>query len=312
MKFSIIVPVYNVEKYIKDCLDSILNQSYDNFEVIVVNDGSPDNSQKIIDDYVKKDNRIKSFIKENGGLSDARNYGVERADGDYILFVDSDDTINNKLLEKLNDNAYDCIDIIRFQMINIDGSNKFCDECECFDSISGEDAFFKLAKTSMFVTACSSAYRLDFWKKNKFKYAVGRYHEDFGLTPLVYISAKKVSCIDYKGYNYFLRENSIMTSNDDKKLTKKNEDCLYHYDFLISNAAKLNISEKALNYYKSFVSNALINRSILLDGKMLDDYIKILKEKKVGENLLNDSMGRKLKKMFFYLFPKLYIKLYIK
>ena len=82
MKFSIVIPVYNVEKYIDKCLNSIINQTYKNFEVIIVNDGTKDNSQQIIDEYVKKDNRFKSYKKENGGLSDARNYGIKYATGD--------------------------------------------------------------------------------------------------------------------------------------------------------------------------------------------------------------------------------------
>ena len=97
MKFSIVIPVYNVEKYIDKCLKSIINQTYDNFEVIVVNDGSPDNSQVIIDKYVKKDKRFKSYEKKNGGLSDARNYGLEYISGDYLLFIDSDDNIEKDL-----------------------------------------------------------------------------------------------------------------------------------------------------------------------------------------------------------------------
>ena len=102
---SIIVPVYNVEKYLKKCLDSILSQTYKNFEVIIVNDGSPDNSQKIIDEYKKKDKRIIVLEKENGGLSSARNYGIEHANGKYISFVDADDYIEKDYVEKL----YDCI-----------------------------------------------------------------------------------------------------------------------------------------------------------------------------------------------------------
>jgi len=104
MKFSIIVPVYNVEDYLKQCLDSIIGQTYTNFEIIIVNDGSKDNSQQIIDEYEQKyPSLIKAFKKENGGLSDARNFGVEKVVGDYILFVDSDDYINKELLEKLNE-----------------------------------------------------------------------------------------------------------------------------------------------------------------------------------------------------------------
>src|SRR5574344_2022066 len=101
IKVSVIVPVYNVEKYLPKCLDSLVNQTLQDIEIIVVNDGTKDNSQKIIDKYAKKYKNIKSYIKENGGLSDARNYGVAKANGEYISFIDSDDYIDKKMLEKM-------------------------------------------------------------------------------------------------------------------------------------------------------------------------------------------------------------------
>ena len=88
---SIVVPLYNVENYLKECIDSILTQSYHNLEIILVDDGSTDNSGKICDNYAKKDSRIKVIHKENGGASDARNYGIKEAKGKYIQFTDSDD-----------------------------------------------------------------------------------------------------------------------------------------------------------------------------------------------------------------------------
>lgn len=98
---SVIIPVYNVEEYLSECLDSVLSQTYKNLEIIIVNDGSPDNSQKIINEYKKKDKRIISLIKENGGISSARNYGMKRAKGDYLFFLDSDDYISDDFLENL-------------------------------------------------------------------------------------------------------------------------------------------------------------------------------------------------------------------
>lgn len=106
MKVSIIVPVYNVEIYLRKCLDSLVNQTLDNFEIIVVNDGTKDNSQSIIDEYVSKyPDKVKAFIKENGGLSDARNFGLKKATGDYIGFVDSDDYVEETMFEKLYNKA---------------------------------------------------------------------------------------------------------------------------------------------------------------------------------------------------------------
>ena len=105
MKVSVIVPVYNVEKYIEKCLSSLVNQTLRDIEIIVVNDGSPDNSQKIIDKYAKKYSNIKSFTKKNGGLSDARNFGLKYASGEYIAFVDSDDYVKLDMYEKMYDKA---------------------------------------------------------------------------------------------------------------------------------------------------------------------------------------------------------------
>ena len=98
---SIIVPIYNVEQYIDKCIQSILNQTYQNLEIILVDDGATDRSGSIADSYAAKDKRIKVFHKENGGISDARNYGLDHVTGDYILFVDSDDFIENTMCERL-------------------------------------------------------------------------------------------------------------------------------------------------------------------------------------------------------------------
>ncbi|MEI7668283.1 MAG: glycosyltransferase family A protein, partial [Erysipelotrichaceae bacterium] len=98
---SVIVPVYNVEKYIDRCVSSILNQTYKNLDIILVDDGSQDKSGQICDEYALKDNRIKVLHKSNGGLSDARNKGIELSKGEYISFVDSDDTISNNFIDKL-------------------------------------------------------------------------------------------------------------------------------------------------------------------------------------------------------------------
>ena len=154
VKFSIIVPVYNVEMYLGACLDSILNQSYKDFEVIVVNDGTKDNSQDIIDEYVKKDDRIRGFKKKNGGLSDARNFGVGKAKGDYLLFVDSDDDINPLLLENINKEIEkNDPELIRFQIVKVTEEEKEENCSALFENVSGLEAFERLSTDSYFVTA---------------------------------------------------------------------------------------------------------------------------------------------------------------
>ena len=309
-KFSIIVPVYNVEKYIRNCLESIKNQTYDNYEVIVVNDGTKDNSQDIIDEYTNQDKRFKSYIKENGGLSDARNYGVSKACGDYLVFVDSDDTINKDLLNELNDeiNKNDHkLDLIKFQIKVVDNKETI-EKNEIFSYISGEEAFYKLIKSPLFVTAWSYAYRKEFFDQNKFLYSVGKIHEDFGLTPLVVIKANCVSSIEYAGYNYYIRQNSIMTSSKKEKMC---DDIIYHFNQLLINIEKENISSNLKKVFKSYIANTLISKATILEGKKLNEYIIKLKELNVADLLLDDNIKRKIKKIVFKINPKLYIKKFL-
>ena len=138
MKISVIIPVYNVEKYIVKCLDSLVNQTLENIEIIVVNDGSKDNSQTIIDKYVKKyPKKIKSYIKENGGQGSARNLGLEYAKGEYISFVDSDDWLDLNALEEMYNLAKkDNSDIVICDMIDhfTDGKVLY-HNCTVYDNV---------------------------------------------------------------------------------------------------------------------------------------------------------------------------------
>ena len=123
IKVSVIVPVYNAEKYIKRCLDSILAQSYRYFEVLLIDDGSTDNSGKICDEYALNDNRIRVIHKENSGVSATRNIGITEAKGDYIAFVDSDDYIRSDMFEKMVKNAEKGMFILRIATWNLKVKN---------------------------------------------------------------------------------------------------------------------------------------------------------------------------------------------
>ena len=145
-KISVIVPVYNTEKYIKKCLDSLINQTMKNIEIIVVNDGSNDHSEEIIKDYENKyPEMVKYYKKENGGLSSARNYGLEKAKGEYIAFVDSDDYIDKELFSKLDEYIDKNIDLIKFKTIKKYQDGKIERICgPIFEVCTGEEAFNKL------------------------------------------------------------------------------------------------------------------------------------------------------------------------
>lgn len=115
---SVIVPIYNVEDYIRQCFDSLLNQTYQNFEVLMINDGSPDNSASICQEYAARDSRFRYFEKENGGASSARNMGIEYSEGSYITFVDPDDWLDETYLEILYTNLKNIMPLFLFLLIN--------------------------------------------------------------------------------------------------------------------------------------------------------------------------------------------------
>lgn len=304
MKFSIIIPVYNVEKYISKCLESIKKQTYDNFEVIIVNDGSPDGSQKIIDEFVKKDNRFHSYKKENGGLSDARNFGLNYVTGDCILFIDSDDYIEEDLLNELSkiDSSYD---MVKFKIKLVDEEGSLI-RTEQSIGESSEISLEQLLQTEFFEPAWTYLYKASFFKENDFRYAVGRIHEDFGLTPLCVLKAKKIYYLNNYGYCYVQRQGSIMSAS---KVKKRIEDMLFHFDNLKNSIHEKDINKEHLILFRSFLANGLINVSKIVPKEELDNYIVELKKRNVGNFLSENTLKRKMKKMFFRSFPKLYLSL---
>lgn len=137
-KISVIVPIYNVEKYLNRCVDSILNQTFEDFELILVNDGSPDNCGNICDEYAQKDNRVKVIHKKNGGVSSARNVGIDIAQGEYIMFVDSDDWIQSVMLEQMY--VYNNSDLIisGLEFVDINNNILFTNFIDFFQNITIE------------------------------------------------------------------------------------------------------------------------------------------------------------------------------
>ncbi len=186
---SVIVPVYNVEKYLNQCVDSLLNQTYKNFEAVLVDDGSPDNCPAICDEYAKKDNRIKVIHKKNGGLSDARNEGIKNASGKYLVFLDSDDYYgDDKFLEKLSRMIIEYnSDVVIFPMIcfnantlEIIGSSYKFDQApynECSTKIQALEMMMKNNKFYCF-SACSYAIDRAFVLKNDLFFVKGIVSED--------------------------------------------------------------------------------------------------------------------------------------
>lgn len=301
-KFSIIVPVYNVEKYLKKCLDSIKQQTFKDYEVIIVNDGTKDNSMDITKEY-----DFKIVKQKNQGLSVARNTGVKHATGEYIIFLDSDDYIEKDLLKEINKSLKNNPDLVRFQIKEVyenENKNKEYNE-ESFNNKMGVEAFQLISKYHFVENACCYAIKKEYYKKAKFSFKPSTVHEDFGLIPLVIIKSKTVNSISYTGYNYLQRQGSIMNNDNYEKTKKKVEDFYNHYQFLLTEINKTKIDS---TYFKSFISNCLILKITELNSKEYRIYLKKLKKEKVFDDLLEDSLSRKIKKALVKISPKLYYK----
>ena len=209
-KVSIIIPVYGVEKYIAKCLDSLVNQTLDDIEIIVVNDGSPDNSQKIIDKYVKKyPDKVKSYIKENGGQGSARNYGIKYATGEYVGYVESDDYVEKDMYKKLYDKAkVDDLDIVVCGSYNVveETENKVVD----LDKIIFDDK--KLNSFFGRMAVWNKIYKKKLVENMKFRSKV--WYEDLDFTVNVLSKAKKVDYVNEPFYDYLIREGSTMNNSN--------------------------------------------------------------------------------------------------
>lgn len=304
-RFSIIIPVYNTAEFLNNCLLSILNQTYKDYEVIIINDGSTDSSNLIIEKHVKKYNNFKAFYQQNQGNSIAKNVGADKAIGKYLIFLDSDDTIEKDLLFNLS--KYEN-NLIRYQF-NVIKNNKINILKEIgFEDLNGPEAFRRITKYKIIDSPCCYAYNRNFYIKNSFKFAEYRYHEDFGLIPLVIMKAKTVTSIEYNGYNYIERSGSIMNNNNYEKEVKKAYDVLEQYKTLYGIINNDNYTIEDKKHFNSFIANTTILKAKNLKKDDFKNYVKLLEENNVFSNILTDTLSRKLKKMLMVINLKLYLK----
>ena len=302
-KIAIIIPVYNTSKYLKQCLDSVINQTYKNYDVIIINDGSTDNSLDIIKEYMKKSSNITLINQKNMGLSMARNNGVKKVESDYFLFLDSDDYLDINALKILNENLNN-EDLLRYQLRDVKEDTYIDREYIIFKNLSGKSAIKKLIDSYYTEPACAYLYKTKFYKENNFQFQDKMYHEDYGLIPYIIIKANKVSAIEDKIYYYVQREGSITKNNS--IVLKRYKDVKKQYDNLIKLLKDENFENK--NYLISYLTNALFYKLILLDENNYKKELKILKEENIFDNLLNDTLKRKIKNTILKINPRLIIK----
>lgn len=221
-RLSIIVPVYKVEPYIHKCVDSILMQTYTDFELILVDDGSPDRCGKICDDYAKKDKRISVIHKENGGLSDARNFGIEAAKGEIIGFIDSDDTVDENMyksmIDYMDENQLDAVCADTYIVRN---ENKRFNPRYSADKIwSHDEAIDEILSGRLDNAACNKIYKRSVIAD--IRYPKGRIYEDVATTYKFIFNCQKVGYMSRPFYNYYKRKGSIVTSAFNSKSRNDN------------------------------------------------------------------------------------------
>lgn len=214
---SVIVPIYKVEKYICRCVDSIINQTYHNLEIILVDDGSPDGCPAICDEYAKRDERITVIHQKNKGLSAARNSGLEKASGNYIFFVDSDDFINENVIKVMVEAAEEKnADLVLCNYICVDEQgnelkNKYVKKLGK-EVLNSRDVLAQSCEggREVFVVAWNKLYKRELW--TDYRYPLGKLHEDeFAFCPIM-SQCNTIISTGYTGYYYVQRSGSIMSS----------------------------------------------------------------------------------------------------
>ena len=230
-KISIIVPIYKVKKELDRCVQSLLNQTYKNIEIILVDDGSPDNCPKICDDYAGTDSRVKVIHQENSGLSEARNAGLKFATGEYVLYVDSDDYIELDACEKLIEGFIDDeVDFVAGNFVKHENGRitiyRHSNIESCKKISAREFAILSIKKNEWYAPACINLYRKKFLVSNNLFFVKGRIFEDMEMLPRLFDCAEFITYMDENFYHYIIRQNSIMTS---QKGSSQEQDALANY-----------------------------------------------------------------------------------
>ena len=269
---SIIVAIYNVESFLKKCLDSIIGQTYQSLEIILVDDGSTDGCANICDEYCFKDQRIKVYHKKNGGLSDARNYGIDKATGELLAFVDGDDWMHPQMYE-----------ILHYHMIT-SGSQISCCDFEREDDTFGNHLYDVYSINYSVITgseglrninhpkvvAWNKLYRRELFKN--LRYPLGRLHEDEFIIHKLFYQCSNISVTDAKLYFYTVRETSITNSIGEKNI-KDSLDAFRDRIRYVETNKWLEVYPDVLKRYMDYVMDTYVD---LEKNKSCDELVEII------------------------------------
>lgn len=279
---SIIIPVYNVEKYLERCIQSVRSQTYNNIEIILIDDGSPDNSPMICDRFRELDERIIVVHKKNGGLSDARNAGVQISKGDYITFIDSDDLVSEDyisyLLNLCEKNGADisCCNYLRFSDDLPVDTIKYQEKSIVLSPIETCEGLFS-QYYDILVTACWKLYKSSIIKS--YPFPVGYTHEDEATTFKFYYNANRTVIGNKPCYKYYQNPNSITKS--EKKL---NGDTIWALNYRIECLISWGELELAKN--AAYILMGYLCNCYLIDEKNTKKYMRAFERKYIKSNYM--------------------------
>ncbi len=288
---SVIVPVYNVEKYLKRCLESILVQSWNDYEIILVDDGSTDSSAQICDLYAEKYEMIRVIHKENKGLSDTRNRGIEEASGEYVYFPDSDDWLEPNTFSELSDVIEELTyDIISFNREFVTSEeDKLISAKSRIQKLSGKQALLEmLNQGDVTGFANDKIYRKKLFLDNDIEFPVGKYYEDLGTNYKLFLKATKVYVTNQKYYHYLITNpDSITQSWNEQKL----QDMFGFYrEIYYSPLIREKFEELEIEILQAFYINGLIHiLSSLYKSNISAQYSDI--EKHIKQEIVKNSLG---------------------
>ncbi|SOD12667.1 Glycosyltransferase involved in cell wall bisynthesis [Fibrobacter sp. UWB16] len=271
---SIIVPIYKVEPYLRRCLDSIVNQTYANLEIILVDDGSPDGCPQICDEYAAKDKRIVVIHKQNGGLSDARNVGLDICKGEFISFVDSDDWVDEKYIEELfKITIKENTDIAIAENIRTTQNTPKQDSKSVIKTYSNKEAIFHLFSQNhlAFIVSWGKIYKQNLFSTLRFP--IGKFHEDEFTTYLLFNKSKKISYTSKILYFYFQRTDSIMGNQHPHDLLEAEEK---QFDFILKNNMidLLSTQAKLICWQILYINSISSNENLKIKLYYYEKYLK--------------------------------------
>ena len=288
---TVVIPVYNVEKYLKRCIESILIQECKNYDILLVDDGSTDSSPQICDDYAKVYDFISVIHKKNGGLSEARNTGISHAKGDYVYFPDSDDWLEpqtfKELAEVLESQEFD---IVSFNREFVKGEeDPIVSDPLVTQVFEGKDAFVQMLKHS-YITgfANDKIYKKSLFIDNNISFPKGKYYEDLGTNYKLFLSAENVFATNQKYYHYLIdNPESITQSWNEQKFSDMFE---FYKDIFYSDFVRSRLNQEELQISQLYYVNGLIHiLASLYKSKLDKKYIDITDQ--VKQELLKHGVS---------------------